>query len=272
MSNQVPEVHVDWYMAKSPLPEIDDKGIALAKTMPGEKVAYFDAKYPVETSDDLRTLQGFRVVGEDGTFTGEEWRNPGFVPHPDTARTKFHTNFELELWRTITGYLTLGPFVRALAGAELMAMVNDRGELEIRPNEHGDATLDVHTSLRPRTELLAALEVVARQGCDRSPWSPQLAPGHPVQPELPAAAANARANADQAVGRGDRTRRQRHADRATSHRADGDGHHDGWSTAVKAILSGALGRTTHAVWADQLCVANERYDRTYPYLVRRQRP
>lgn len=147
MSSQVPEVHIDWYMAKSPLPEINDEGIALAKTMPGEKVAYFDAKYPVETSDDLRTLQGFRVVSEDGTFTGEEWRNPGFVPHPDTARTKFHTNFELDLWRTITGYLTLGPFIRALAGAELMAMVNDRGELEIRPNEHGDATLDVYTSL-----------------------------------------------------------------------------------------------------------------------------
>lgn len=35
---------------------------------------------------------------------------------------------------------------------------------------------------------------------------------------------------------------------------------------MKAILSGALGRTTHAVWADQLCVANERHDRTYPYL------
>lgn len=146
--SQVPEVHIDKYLGKSPLPEIDDEGRARARTMPGEKLAYFDANYPPDGPvDDLRPLQGFRVVGPDGEFTGEEWVNPGFVPHPDTARTGLNTTFELQLWRTINGYITLGSFVRALSDAELMAMVNDRGELEVRPNEHGDATLDVYTSL-----------------------------------------------------------------------------------------------------------------------------
>jgi hypothetical protein len=147
--SQVPEVRTDRYLGRSPLPEVDDEGLARAKRMPGGKLAYFDANYPVGSTadDDVRPLQGFRVVGPDGTFTGEEWTNPDFVPHPDTAGITFHTDFELQLWRTINGYLTLGPFVRALAGARLMAMVNDRGELEVQPNEHGDATLDVYTSL-----------------------------------------------------------------------------------------------------------------------------
>jgi hypothetical protein len=172
--SQVPEVRVDQYLGKSPLPEIDEEGVALAKRLAGKKVAYFDAHYPDEATDDIRTLQGFRVVGADGAFTGEEWVNPGFVPHRETAGTEFHSDFELELWRTVNGYVPLGQFVRALATADLMAMVNDRGELEIQPNEHGDATLDVCTSLRrvpstwPRSTSLRGKDLLEHLGRSRS--------------------------------------------------------------------------------------------------------
>ena len=146
--SQVPEVHVDQYLGRSPLPEIDEEGLALAKTLPGRKVAYFDANSPEDNDDDIRTLKGYRVVGPDGTFTGEEWYNPGFVPHPKTAGTQLHDGFELELWRTINGYVQLGGFISGLGRVDLMAMVDEHGELKIQANEHGDATLDVYTSLR----------------------------------------------------------------------------------------------------------------------------
>ncbi|MGZ3142118.1 hypothetical protein ACVDFE_09015 [Lentzea chajnantorensis] len=142
----VPEVHVDWYLGRSPLPDVDDEGIALAARNPGGQVGYYDLHQPREKRDDTRTLKGLREVGPDGAFTGEEWRNPGFVPHPDTAGTRFHTDFELELWRTINGFVRLGPFARAFAEAELMAMCDEGEELVLRPNEHGDRTLDVCTS------------------------------------------------------------------------------------------------------------------------------
>ena len=146
--SQVPEVHIDWYLGKSPLPEIIEEDLVDARENPNSEFVYWDPNHPRSAPKNHLQKMGIRIVGPDGTLTGEEWRNPEFVPHLKTAGGEFFKHFELQIWRTTHGYLRLGQFAHALAEAELLAMCDEHGELKIQPNEHGDLTLDVYTDRR----------------------------------------------------------------------------------------------------------------------------
>ncbi|MDX3657184.1 hypothetical protein PV646_07685 [Streptomyces sp. ID05-26A] len=144
--SQVPEVRVDTYLGASPLPEIDEKELAAAARKPNGEIRYFDPNQPKFAPLGHLQLMGVRAVGPDGTFTGEEWRNPEFVPHPKTAGgVEFANHFEVQLWRMLNGFVQLGTFVGAFAEAEFQVGCDSSDVLGVVPDTDGP-TLDVYTT------------------------------------------------------------------------------------------------------------------------------
>ncbi|GLY54811.1 hypothetical protein [Lentzea sp. NBRC 102530] len=115
----VPEMHIGDYLAPSPLPPIDERERERATRYAGRQLVYGDPNQPDEAPLTMDYIVGYRVVGTDGHFTGEEWINDKFQPHPVTARASFTNAFELDVWRLVEGYATLGAFVRALAETDV---------------------------------------------------------------------------------------------------------------------------------------------------------
>ncbi|MGI5507386.1 hypothetical protein [Lentzea sp. CA-135723] len=149
-SPAVPEMHIGDYLASSPLPPIDDHELERAARYAGRQLIYGDPNQPDEAPLTMDYIVGYRVVGDNGRFTGEEWINDKFQPHPVTARATFVNAFELDVWRLVEGYAPLGAFVRALAVPEVElfapALPENPDELAVFENENGLPMLHLFTS------------------------------------------------------------------------------------------------------------------------------
>jgi hypothetical protein len=142
------ELDYDSYLAPSPLPPIDAEQVAAAKQQPGTRLEYYDPAMHPQGLKAGTSVQGWRYVDADGNFTGEEVRNPGYSPHPDTLGFQPMSAFEMTLWRTAQGYNQVLTLVSGLFAVEVIAKGSVRGddELHLEPGEDGVLTLDVYST------------------------------------------------------------------------------------------------------------------------------
>jgi len=144
-----PEMHIGSYLGPSPLPEIDDRERAIARTHAVDGVVlYFDPNLPRDAPITADNIIGSRRVDPDGHFTGQETRNSQFQPCAATARTTFTTAFEPTLWRVVHGYESLGALVRGMAEATFHVPVAGKpgSPLHITAADGGYRTLAVYSS------------------------------------------------------------------------------------------------------------------------------
>ena len=142
------ELDYDSYLAPSPLPPIDAEQLAAAKQQPGTQFKYYDPAMHPQGLKAGSSVLGWRYVDADGNFTGEEVRNSGYSPHPDTLGFMPTSEFEMTLWRAAKGYCRVLTLVAGLFSAELIAKGSARGanELHLEPGEDGVPTLDVYST------------------------------------------------------------------------------------------------------------------------------
>ncbi|MCP2260353.1 hypothetical protein LX15_004067 [Streptoalloteichus tenebrarius] len=114
------ELHIFDYLAKPPLPSVDESDIEKASTMSDEWLAYVDPNLPKGAPITGSFLMGGRFVDKEGRITDEYWVNPDFIPQqPKSAGMRFGSHFELVLWRTLKGYNNIDRFLASLSQAEL---------------------------------------------------------------------------------------------------------------------------------------------------------
>lgn len=138
------------YFADSPLPPIDDAQRAEAQRSANAnvfQVRYPDPAQPQGAPLGRNEIMGVREVAPDGTFTGEEWRNAEFVPHPKTAGTDITSGFELVLWRVAKGFAQGAQLIQGVVSGSFTASARATGELVLHSDEHG-TTVHVFTTER----------------------------------------------------------------------------------------------------------------------------